>query len=68
MPDPGTKQAIARGCKCSKEQPADGNTWLIAIGCPLHDNVPDHIRELMQPTRKAQEDFKGVTDDDGLCD
>jgi hypothetical protein len=63
--NPGTKEALANGCRCGSVQPEDPNTWAIAVGCPLHDNLPIEIREkLLEQSRKSQAELRGVTEDD----
>lgn len=65
---PGSKEAIAQGCKCSSKQPEDPETWAITFGCPLHDNLPPELREILRVSRDAQAALRGVTNDDGFTD
>lgn len=43
-PDPGTDEAVARGCTCDYRdgEPEDNDRWpdWITTGCPIHDSTP----------------------------
>ena len=45
LPNPGSQEAIDSGCGCpvldncrGKGCYCDGKTFIIVVGCPLHDN------------------------------